>query len=345
MKKIITDAPGRVIIGTFSSMLERISQAIEISEKLGRKVFIDGFSMKAAVEIGKKFGYIKAKTSTLLDIKDLNKYSPKKVTVICTGSQADERSVLVRVANNEHRFIKTQPDDTIVFSSSVIPGNERSIQRLKDTLYRQGANVVHKEIMDEIHAGGHAKQDDIKMLLKQVKPKFVTPVYANHYILREAEKLALKQGYKKEDIFVLDNGQPLEFAKRGAPQLSKNKANTDYVFVDGLGIGDVSHIVLRDRQVLAEDGMVVVIATIRRRDGKLVQNPDIISRGFIHLKENKDLVEAVRRKARAIVMKNYDPKTQAQDMHVKNKLRNDLGQFIFTKTERRPMILPVVISV
>lgn len=345
MKKIIADAPGRVIIGTFSSMLERIGQAIDISEKLGKKVFIDGFSMKVAVEIGKQFGYIKAKASTLLDIKSMNKFPPKKVTIICTGSQADERSVLVRIANNEHRFIKTQSDDTIIFSSSVIPGNERSIQRLKDTLYRQGANVVHKEIMDEIHAGGHAKQDDIKLLLKQVKPKYVAPVYANHYILREAEKLVISQGWKKENIFVLDNGQPLEFARRGEPQLAKDRADTDYVFVDGLGIGDVSNIVLRDRQVLSGDGMVVVIATIRRRDGKLVQNPDIISRGFIHLKENKDLVESLRRKARAIVMKNYDPRTPAQDMHVKNKLRNDLGQFIFTKTERRPMILPVVITV
>lgn len=345
MEKILDEAPGRVIVGTFSSMLERIGQVIELSEKRGRKVFIDGFSMKAAVEIGKKFGYIKAKQSTLLDIKTVNKYPPNKVTIVATGSQADERSVLVRVANNEHRFIKIQPEDTIVFSSSIIPGNERSIQRLKDALYRQGANVMHSEVMDGIHAGGHAKQEDIKLLLKQVKPKYVAPVYANHYILKEAEKLVLGEGWKKEDIFILDNGQPLEFTKRAKPKILDTKIPSDYVFVDGLGVGDISHIVLRDRQMLADDGMVVVIATIRRRDGKLVQNPDIISRGFVHLKESKDLVESVRRKARAIVMKNFDPRTPAQDMHLKNKLRNDIGQFIFTKTERRPMVLPVIITV
>jgi ribonuclease J len=345
VEKIIQQAPGRIIFGTFSSMLERIGQVIELSEKAGRKVAIDGFSMKTAVEIGKKFGYIKAKASTMIDVKQLNKYSPKKVTLICTGSQGEERAVLMRIANHEHRHVHIEPNDTVIFSSSVIPGNERTIQSLKDSLYRQEANVVHKEIMDEIHAGGHAKQEDIKLLLDQVKPKYVMPVYANHYILREAEKIVLGKGWDKEDVFVLDNGQALEFNKGDRPKVDKNKIPTDYVFVDGLGVGDVSNIVLRDRQMLSDDGMVVVIATIRRRDGKLVQNPDIISRGFIHLKENRELVESLRRKAKGVVMKNYDPRTPAQDMHLKNKLRNDIGQFIFTKTQRRPMVLPVIIVV
>lgn len=345
VEKIIKEAPGRIIFGTFSSMLERIGQVIDLSEKAGRKVAIDGFSMKTAVEIGKKFGYIKAKASTMIDVKQLNKYPPKKVTLICTGSQGEERAVLMRIANHEHRFVHIEPNDTVIFSSSVIPGNERTIQSLKDSLYRQEANVVHKEIMDEIHAGGHAKQEDIKLLLDQVKPKYVMPVYANHYILREAEKIVLGKGWPKDNIFVLDNGQVLEFSQRDKPKVTKGKIPTDYVFVDGLGVGDVSNIVLRDRQMLSDDGMVVVIATIRRRDGKLVQNPDIISRGFIHLKENRELVEALRRKAKGVVMKNYDPRTPAQDMHLKNKLRNEMGQFIFTKTQRRPMVLPVIIIV
>jgi len=344
VENIIKEAPGRIIFGTFSSMLERIGQVINLSEKAGRKVAIDGFSMKTAVEIGKKFGYIKAKSSTIIDVKQLNKYPPKKVTLICTGSQGEERAVLMRIANHEHRFIHIEPDDTVIFSSSVIPGNERTIQSLKDSLYRQEANVVHKEIMDEIHAGGHAKQEDIKLLLDQVKPKYVMPVYANHYILREAEKIVLSKGWKKDNIFVLDNGQVLEFDKKG-PKVTNEKINTDYVFVDGLGVGDVSNIVLRDRKMLSDDGMVVVIATIRKRDGKLVQNPDIISSGFIHLKENRELVEALRRKAKGVVMKNYDPRTPVQDMHLKNKLRNEVGQFIFTKTQRRPMVLPVIIIV
>lgn len=343
IEKIIAEAPGRMILATFSSALERIGLVMESAVKHGRKVAIDGFSMKTSVEIGRQFGFIKTKPTEIIDIKDVGKYPDNKVCIICTGSQADERSALVRIANKEHRHIHVEPNDTIIFSSSVIPGNERTIQRLKDSLYRQGANVIHKEIMN-VHAGGHAKQDDIRLLLKQVKPTYVSPVFANHYILREAEKIALGEGYDKDHVFVLDNGQILEFSKQGA-KLTDERVNTDYVFVDGLGVGDVSHIVLRDRQMLAEDGMVVVIVTVRRRDGKLVQNPDIISRGFIYLKENKEVVESIRKKVKNIVMKNYDSRTPAQEMHIKNKLRNDIGQFIFTKTERRPMILPVLIEV
>lgn len=343
IERVIKEAPGRMIVATFSSALERIGQVMQSAEKLGRKVAIDGFSMKTSVDIGRQFGFIKTKPTHIIDIKNVGKYPDNKVCIVCTGSQADERSVLVRIANKEHRFIKVQPNDTIIFSSSVIPGNERTIQRLKDSLYRQGANVVHKELVN-VHAGGHAKIEDIKLLLKQAQPTYVSPVFANHYILREAEKIALGEGFDKNHVFVLDNGQIMEFGKEG-PKLTHEHVNTDYVFVDGLGVGDVSNIVLRDRQVLAGDGMVVIIATIRRRDGKLVQNPDIISRGFIYLKENKELVESIRRKVRGIVMKNYDSRTPAQDMYLKNKVRNDIGQFIFTKTERRPMVLPVIIEV
>ncbi len=343
IEQLIKNAPGRMIVATFSSALERIGQVMQSAEKLGRKVAIDGFSMKAAVEIGKEFGFIKIKPTSIIDIKDVGKYPDKKICIICTGSQADERSVLVRIANKEHRHIRIEPNDTVIFSSSVIPGNERTIQRLKDSLYRQGANVAHKELMN-VHAGGHAKQEDIKLLLRQTKPKYVSPVFANHYILREAEKIVLGEGFDPKNVFVTDNGQIVEFSKRGL-KVTDEKVNTDYVFVDGLGIGDVSHIVLRDRKMLADDGMVVVIATIRKRDGKLIQNPDVVSRGFIHLKENKDLVEAMRRKVKTVVMKNYDPRTPAQEMFIKNKIRNDLGQFIFTKTERRPMVLPVIIEV
>ncbi len=343
-KKIIEEAPGRVIFGTFSSMLERIGQVMEISEKNGRKVAIMGYSMKSAVEIGKKFGYINVKQSTIIDIKDIDNYPPKKITIIATGSQADERSALVRIANKENPYVRIQPDDTVVFSSSVIPGNERSIQRLKDSLYRQGANVIHKEIMDTIHAGGHAKQEDIKLLLKQVKPTYVMPVYANYYILKEAEKLVISQGWPKENVFVLDNGQILEFTSKG-PKVLKKKVPTDYVFVDGLGIGDITNIVLRDRQLLSQYGMIIVVAAIRKYDGKLVRNPDILSRGFTYLKGNKDLIEAIRKKVKTVVMKNYDPRTPAQTMYLKNKIRSELTQFVVKKTHRRPIIMPVVLEV
>jgi len=340
----IKNAPGRIIFGTFSSMLERVGQIIELAEKYGRKIAVDGYSMKTSIEIGKQFGYIKAKSPAFIDIKQVSNYPPNKICIVATGSQADERSVLMRIANHEHRYIEIEPEDTVVFSSSVIPGNERVVQRLKDVLYRQGANVIHKEIVDAIHGGGHAKRDDIRLLLKQVSPKYVMPVFANYYILKECEKLVVSEGWRPEDVFVIDNGRVVEFDSKGL-KVTKEKMNTDYVIVDGLGVGDVSHVVIKDRQMLSADGMVVVIATVRAKTGKLVQNPDIISRGFVHLKENREMVEALRHKARKVVMDNYDPRTPAQDYFIKNQLRTEIGKFILQKTQRRPMILPVVIEV
>lgn len=341
IKKIITQSKGRVIIGTFSSMLERIGQIFEIAERAGKKVALDGYSMKANVEIGKQFGFIKAKKNTFIPIERVHDYPKNKVVIVCTGVQGEGRAVMSRIATGDHRYVKIEPNDTIIFSSSVIPGNERTIQSLKDSLYRQGANVFHKEIMD-VHAGGHGKREDIKLLLKQVKPDFLIPVYANHYLLREAEKLAIDNGFNKSKIFVADNGQIIEFDKHGG-RLTKNKVDTSYVFVDGLGVGDVSHIVLRDRQMMAEDGMIVVIATIDKRKGNLVQNPDLISRGFIYMKENKKLIEQTRDKAKKIF--SGDLKGGVDENYYKDRIRNEIGQFLYQKTKRRPMVLPVIIQV
>ncbi|MFA6215889.1 MAG: ribonuclease J, partial [Patescibacteria group bacterium] len=204
VENIIKKAEGRVIFGTFASMLERIGQVIEIAQNHGKKVAVDGFSMKTNVEIGKKFGFIKASKNTLIDIDKIDSYPKNKIVVICTGSQGEGRAVLSRIANREHRYIKIEPKDTVVFSSSVIPGNERTIQYLKDSLYRQGANVIHKEIMD-VHAGGHGKIEDIKLLLSQVRPAWLIPIYANHYLLREAAKVAESIGFNKQKILVADN--------------------------------------------------------------------------------------------------------------------------------------------
>jgi len=341
IENIITQAKGRVIFGTFASMLERIGQVIQIAEKNGKKVAVDGFSMKANVEIGKQFGFIKAKKDTIIDIAKIHDYPKNKIIVICTGSQGEGRAVLRRIANGEHRFIKIGPDDTVVFSSSVIPGNERTIQGLKDSLYRQGANVIHKEIMD-VHAGGHGKIEDIKLLLKEVKPTYLIPIYANHYLLREAAKVAQSVGIDKSKILIADNGQIIEFDKTGG-RLTNQKVPTDYVFVDGLGVGDVSHVVLRDRQVMAADGMIVVIVTIDRKKGQLVQNPDLISRGFIYMKENKKLVEETRNQAKKI-FKNMS-KDGIDENYFKDKIRNEIGKFLYQKTQRRPMVLPVIIQV
>jgi ribonuclease J len=210
-------------------------------------------------------------------------------------------------------------------------------------LYRQCDNVIHGELMD-IHVSGHGNRNDIIHMLKTIKPDNFIPVYAYHYMLKEGANLARGLNFKEKNIFVPDNGSIIEFDKQGG-HILKNKVPTDYVFVDGLGVGDVSHVVLRDRQMMADDGMVVVIATMSRKNGKLISSPDIISRGFIYMKENKELVEDIRSKVKKIVNDSNKTNTATDELFIKNKLRNDLGQFVFQKTKRRPMILPVVIEV
>jgi len=233
-------------------------------------------------------------------------------------------------------------NDTVVFSSSVIPGNERSIQRLKDNIYRQCDNVIHGDLMD-VHVSGHGTRRDIIDMIDQVKPDYFMPVYGNHFFLKEAQRLVVKHGYPENKTIVPDNGSIIEMDKDGLKVL-KEKANSDYVFVDGLGISDSQNVVLRDRQVLAEDGMLVVIATVESKTGKLIQNPDIISRGFVFLKDNKDLIEDIRHKVKKMIIAS-DPKTWADTNQIRNDVRDKIGQFVFTKTQKRPMILPVVIEV
>ncbi len=342
LQSIISKAPGRVIIGTFSSQIERIKWVLRASEKLGKKVALDGYSMKMNIEIARKLGYIKLKKNILIDIKKIENYPDDKIVVVGTGAQGEENAVLMRIVNGQHKYIKLKKQDTVIFSSSVIPGNERSIQRLKDNVYRQCDRVVHGEIMD-VHVSGHATRADILDMVKQIRPTYFIPVYANHYMLKEAAWLARDNGFPEDKIFVPDNGSVIEISKKDGKVL-QNKVPSDYVFVDGLGITDTQNIVLRDRQLLAEDGMVVVIATIDTKTGELVQNPDIISRGFVFLKENKKLIEEVRHKVRKMVIES-DPLTWADTNQIKNNIRDKVGQFLFSKTQKRPMVLPVVIEV
>ncbi|KKQ27946.1 MAG: hypothetical protein US42_C0003G0003 [Candidatus Magasanikbacteria bacterium GW2011_GWC2_37_14] len=342
IQNILANAPGRVIIGTFSSQVERIKWVLEAAEKIGKKVALDGYSMKMNIEIAKELGYIKISKGLLIDIKKVDDYPDKEIVVICTGAQGEENAVLSRIVSGEHRQVRLRKNDTVIFSSSIIPGNERSIQRLKDNIYRQCDNVIHGEIMD-VHVSGHATRDDIVEVLKQVKPTYFIPVYANHYFLKEASNLAIKNGFAKDKIFVPDNGSVIEINQFGARVLEQ-KVPSDYVFVDGLGVTDSQNVVLRDRQVLAEDGMVVIIATIDSHTGKLIQNPDIISRGFVFLKDNKELIEDLRHKVKKMVVES-DPLNWADTNQIKNNLRDKVGQFLFSKTEKRPMVLPVVIEV
>jgi ribonuclease J len=342
LEDIITKAKGRMIVGTFSSLLSRIKQIVEIAERLGKVIAVDGFSLKSNLEIAKELGYIKINQKTLVDIKNVEKYPPEKVLIICTGAQGEKNAALMRIANGEHRSVTLMQGDTVVFSSSVIPGNERTVQRLKDTLFRKGAEIIHYQMMD-VHAGGHAKADDVKLMIKLLNPKYFVPIHGNHFLLRYNGKVAESTGFAKENIFIADNGQVMEFQK-GHGLLTKEKIPADYVFVDGLGVSDETNVVMRDRQLLAEDGMVVIIATVDSKTGRLIQNPDIISRGFVFLKEHKELIEDLRHRVKKVVI-DSDPLSWADTNYIRNKIRDYVGQFLYTKTEKRPMVLPVIIEV
>jgi len=343
LEKLISTAKGRVIIGTFSSQIRRIGRIIEYAELIGKKVALDGYSMKTNMEIAKELGYVKAHKETLIPISNISDYPDARIVVICTGAQGEGNAVLSRIITDQHRHVKIRKNDTVIFSSSVIPGNERTIQRLKDNLYRKSDNVIHNDIMD-VHTSGHANAEDIKDVLRQVKPDFFLPVYANHYMLKEAARLAREAGVKKEKTFVLDNGDAIEF-QGGKVELKRKVADTSYVMVDGLGVGDIGQVVLRDRQVLARDGMFTIVTIIDSKTKRVIGEPQVTSRGFIYVKENFDLVNATKRKVKEVVRAATTRDESVDWNFVKDQIRDTVGQFLFQKTERRPMILPVVIEV
>ncbi|HBO16587.1 MAG: Beta-lactamase domain protein [Candidatus Moranbacteria bacterium GW2011_GWE2_35_2-] len=344
LRKIIDGAPGRLIIGTFSSQVKRIKDIINYAESVGKKVALDGFSMKANVEVAKQLGYIKASKDTMIEINRIHDYPDSKVLIVCTGAQGEVNAVLSRIVTENHRFVKLKKTDTIIFSSSVIPGNERTIQRLKDNLYRKCDNVIHNELMD-VHVSGHNNIQAIKELVRQVQPTYVLPVYANHYFLKEAKKVVAETGFPEKNIFILDNGNVLKFDVGKIPELEKNKVDTNYVFIDGLGVGDVGQVVLRDRQVLAEDGMFVITVIVDGKTKEIVGNIQITSRGFIYVKENFDLVNSTKNVVKKVIKENTSRDTSINWDLVKKNIRESVGSFLFQKTERRPMVLPVVIEV
>lgn len=340
---IFKDAPGRIITATFASLLSRVQEIINLAEKYDRKVAIDGYSMRMNVEAAKELGYIKFQKGDLIKAQHINDYPPKKVVVVCTGAQGEGNAVLMRIANGEHRHIKVQKGDTIIFSSSVVPGNERTVQGLKDILCRQGAKIYHSQIMD-IHASGHAQQEDLKMMINLINPKFFIPIHGNYYMLKLHAELAESLGIPPENTLVASNGNIINLDGEKM-WIDREKAQTNYIMVDGLGVGDVGQVVLRDRQVMARDGMFVIIVTIDRQTGEIRTSPDIISRGFIYMRESQELLKQVRQRVKVIVRQTVGQQTPANWVYVRDNLRDKIGQFLYSKTQRRPVILPVVIEV
>jgi len=343
METIFKEAEGMLVVGTFSSMINRIQQIITLSEKYGRKVIFDGFSLKTNVEISKELGYIKLAKGTEISIEQIDDFPRNKITVVATGAQGEGRASLMRIVNREHRHIQIHKKDSVIFSSSVIPGNERSIQRLKDMLYRAGVKVYHYNMMD-IHTGGHGNQEDLKKFIGFMKPKYLFPVHGQYSMMVTLEQLGKEMGVIEGNSIIADNGSIVHFTK-DRWWFDKKTAPANYIMVDGLGVGDIGNVVLRDRQALAEDGMFVIVVLIDGKTGKVFTSPDIISRGFIYLRESKELLLEVRKKVKFIIEKKAHSPGKINDTYIKDIIRDDIGKFLFQKTERRPMVLPVVIEV
>lgn len=342
IEDIFKKTKGRLIIGTFASMLTRLAEIIKIAEKYDRRVFISGLSMKTNIQIAQNLGYIKIKKGAVLSLEEIHKYKDEKILVLSTGAQGEPNASLMRIVNGEHRQIQIKPGDTVVFSSSVIPGNERQIQVLKDNLSRQGAKVYHSKIVD-LHASGHATGEELKTIIKTVRPKYLVPIHGHYFMRAINAELAYESGVAKNNVLLADNGQIIEFTKEGA-KLTEETVPSYYIMVDGLGVGDVGEVVMRDRRTLAQEGMVVIIATLDRHTGRFLKNPDIISRGFIYLREHKEFVEDLRKRVKGLISRI--PRQQQLDSdYIKGLMRDQVGLFLYNKTKRRPMVLPVIIEV
>lgn len=344
---ILRENKGRMIIGTFASQLERLIKIIEIAESFNKKIVIEGRSMKTNMEIAELAGLFKPKKGTIIPTGDIDKYPPDKIVILATGAQGDQYAALMRIATKTHKYIRLNESDTVVFSSSVIPGNEKAVQKLKDNIARSKAKIVHYRTSEVfIHSTGHGNREEIRWLHNQVKPKFFIPIHGNHYHLRLHEQLAREVGMPKENIIVPDNGSVIDITHKGTKiMMHKEKAGGGMLMVDGFSIGNVQDVVIRDRQVLAEDGMFVIIATINSRTGKLRKSPDIISRGFVYLRESQDLLH----QARIITKKSIEETTKNMnpinfDM-LKNEVTDQVAKFLFQKTNKHPIVIPVLLGV
>lgn len=341
IEEIFRKSQGRLVFGTVATNLNRVQQIIETAEKLNRLVFIYGQLLNDNIAMARALGYLKVKSNTIVSLEDARRCPANRLVIIGTGFGSGEDGLYTRLADKTEELFYVQPGDTMIFSSHVIPGNERSVQLFKDWLCRQGAEIVQTPIMD-IRSSGNIKNDELTPIIRGLNPTYYFPIHGHYSYLRMHAEQIVSCGFQRNRIFILDNGQAADCSKQSC-LVSTQRANTDFVYVDGLGVGDISHVVLRDRQMMADDGMIVVIATVDRKTGRLLQSPDLISRGFIYVKDNNELVDETRKKV-VDLFSNYKPGSD-NDLLIKNKIRNELGKYFFQKTERQPLVLPVVIEV
>ena len=348
LDNIIKNTKGRLIIGTFASQLERVMKIIMIAEKYGKKIVVEGRSMKTNIEIVIQMGMLKAKPETIITTAEMENYPPDRIVVLATGAQGDEFAALMRMSNKTHKYFRVTPRDTVLLSSSIIPGNEKAVQKLKDNLARQGAKIIHYRTSDVyIHSTGHGNRGELEWIHKKIGAKFFMPMHGNHYMLRVHEDLAQSViSMPKENIIVPDNGTILEIQDGGNKFVKlKEQAPGSAMMVDGFSIGNVQEMVIRDRKMLAQDGIFLIVVSINTKTGKLKKSPDIISRGFVYLRESQDLLN----QARLIIKKTVEETTRGMNPinfdYVKSTLADDIGRFLFQKTAKKPIVIPVILGV
>ncbi|MES2213930.1 MAG: ribonuclease J [Patescibacteria group bacterium] len=341
--KIVAEVPGRVIIATFASQVERIIEFMNTARRYGKKVVIEGRSMKNNVDIIKHLNLVNI--DHVVPIEDINKYPPNKIMMIATGAQGEEFAALMRMANSTHKHIKLGRSDTIILSSSVIPGNERAIAKLKDNLFRHDSKII-TYLDSDVHTSGHGKRGELEWVHKQIPYKFFMPVHGHHYMLKMHADLAVSLGAARENVIVPDNGSIIEIRDEGKTLVRlAEKAPSDDVVVEGFSVGDVSEVLIRDRKMLAGDGMFVIIAMVNTQTGKLKKSPDIISRGFIYLRESQELLN----EARHLIKKSIESTTVGMNPinfdYAKNAVNEDVSRFLFQKTAKKPIVIPVILGV
>lgn len=347
LEEIIKKATGRLIIGTFASQLQRIIKIIEIAERYGKKIVAEGRSMKTNIDIALAAGMLVTQKNTLIKSQDIENFPPDKIIILSTGAQGEEFAALMRIATKNHKFIHITNRDSVVLSASIIPGNEKSVEKLKDNIARQGAKIVHYRTSEVyIHSTGHGNRGELEWLHKKIKPKFFMPVHGNHYRLKLHAELAESLGMKPEQIMVPDTGTVIDITE-GGTKMTRRKERAPYqpMMVDGFAIGDMQEVVLRDRQMLAQDGMFVIVASINTATGKLKKSPDIISRGFIYLRESQDLLQQTRYIIKKTIEDGVIGMNPINFDFLKEQVTEQVTTYLFAQTAKRPIIIPVILGV
>jgi len=337
---VFKDAKSRIIVATFASNIHRIQQIVNSAMKFNRKVALNGRSMINVVKTAMKLGYLNIPSDILLDVDKIQKLPKEQIVLITTGSQGEPMSALSRIASNNHRKVSIEKGDLVIISASPIPGNEKYISRVINDLFKQGADVIYEALV-EVHVSGHARREELKLIHRLVRPKFFMPVHGEYRHLKQHANLAQSLGMPEENIFLMENGQVLELSQRKA-QIS-GTVQSGSILIDGLGVGDVGNVVLKDRKHLSEDGLIVVVVTVNS-DGKIMTNPEVISRGFVYVKESEELMDEIRDLTKEIMEKNLG-KRKNNYSNIKNNVKDELSLYLYQKTKRKPMILPVIIEI